>query len=415
MAIIADVISPAPTIATRRSCIAAQHSRASLIRDEGGAIMVVGLFMSVFLVGALYALAGVGATVAYQERMQQAADEAAFSAAVGHATSMNAIATVNAASSVSLAVLAGATLTESAADLCVRFGIITGEGNPRSEYPAPDGFCRQLLDRYSGARAEMQPQLVEELRRGTDAADAVARETPRLAADEVESVLRSRLGRDLRHGFFVRRPMAAVPSGTAAFCALANLHTHRLAEIAMGLDMAYRIIGEDNAHIGRDLPYCPEVDGVDAYVPAPANRPVGTEPYQVRVIAIGDSPRLRVLEQGVNVARIFSTQWVDVGRGSPSDMGTVASVVVAQAEYYSTWHLANSGDDLAEHSVEEEAFRTEWRARLRRWRFPTGGSADPAIADPLYEEWLRSTVLPECGGACADVVDDLWAARDALH
>lgn len=377
--------------------------------------MVVGLFMAVFLVGALYALAGVGASIAYQERMQQAADEAAFSAAVGHATGMNAIATVNAANAVSLAVLAGASLTEGAADLCTRFGIITGAGDPPEVYPPPDGFCRELLDTYAGARGAMQPQLVEELRRGTDAAEAVARETPRLAAIEVEELLRERLGADLRRGFLVPRPMAAVPSGTAAFCALANLHTHRLAEIAMGTGIARRLIGEDNALVGRDHPYCPTLSGVDAYVPSPPARPVGSEAYQVRVVVVGDSPRLRALERGVAVARIFSTHWIDAGRGSLSAEHSVASVAVSQAEYYSTWPLANAPSDLARHSMEEEAFRTEWRARLRRWRFPTGGSSDPVINEPLYRAWLRTEVLPECGGACDDVADDLWAARDALH
>ncbi len=389
--------------------------RRDLVADEGGAIMVVGLFMAVFLVGALYALAGIGASIIYQERMQQAADEAAFTVAVGHATSMNAIATVNAANAVSMSVLAGALLSERAADLCVRFSIIQGEGEPREVYPAPDGFCRELLDRYAGARETMQPQLVEELRRGTDAAESIARETPRLAASEVQDLLETRLGPAMRRGFFVRRSIAAQPSGTAAFCALANLHTHRLAEIAMGIDIAYRTIGEDNAHVGRDLPYCPEIEGVDAYVPAPAARPVGTEPFQVRVVVVGDSERLRALEQGVDVARIFSAQTVDVGRGDLAERGSVASVAVAQAEYYSTWELVNLETDSATHAVEEDSFRTEWRARLRPWRYPTGGSIDPADTDPRYAEWLRRTLLPECGGACDDVVDDLWAARDALH
>jgi hypothetical protein len=209
--------------------------------------------------------------------------------------------------------------------------------------------------------------------------------------------------------------MAARPGGTAAFCALANLHTHRMAEIAMGIDIAYRTIGEDNAHIGRDLPYCPEIDGVDAYVPTPAERPVGTETFQVRVVVIGDSARLRSLEQGVDVARIFSTRMVDVGRGGLAERDTVPSAVVAQAEYYSTWNLVNLDADSLVHAVEEDSFRTEWRARLRTWRYPTGGSADPAETDPMYADWLRRTLLPECGGACDDVVDDLWAARDALH
>ena len=386
-----------------------------LVADQGGAIMVVALLMAVFLVGALYALAGIGASVSYQERMQQAADEAAFGAAVEHARAMNALATVNAANSVSYAVLAGAALTESAADLCVRFGIILGEGTPRETYPAPDGFCRELYDRYSGARATMEPPLVDDLRRGTEAAETIATEAPHLAAAEVERLLEARLGEELAEGFLVPRPMAARPSGTEAFCALANLHTHRLARTAMGLDIAYRIIGEDNARVGRDLPYCPAPEGVHAYVPSPRERPVGTEPYQVRVVAVGESERLRLFARGVRIARIFSTRWVDVSRGRPDERRPVASVAVSQAEYYSTWELANAPADLAAHSVEEETFRTEWRARLRRFRYPTGGATDPVVTDPLYEAWLETAVLPRCGAACAEVTADLRGARDALH
>ena len=104
-----------------------------------------------------------------------------------------------------------------------------------------------------------------------------------------------------------------------------------------------------------------------------------------------------------------------MGRGQPDEVRPVASVAVAQAEYFSTWDLAQSERDLPRHSLEEEAFRTEWRARLRRWRFPTGGTTDGAVADGLYETWLERALLTQCGAACGDVVDDLWAARDALH
>jgi hypothetical protein len=208
--------------------------------------------------------------------------------------------------------------------------------------------------------------------------------------------------------------MAVVPGGLAPFCALANLHTHRLAEIALGIDMAYRLIGEDRAQVGRDLPYCPEIDGIDAFVPEPNNRPIGTEPFQVRVVVVGDSPRLRFLQQGVNIARIFSTRYVETGRGDPGDPASVASVAIAQAEYYSTWEYANLREDGEEHSVEEDAFRTDWRARLRRWRIRTG-AADTSTSDAAYDEFLEQSVLPECGDACDDVRQDLRRGRDALH
>lgn len=50
--------------------------------DESGAMMVIGLFFAFFLVGALYYILGIGQAVLYRERLQDAADTAAFAGAV---------------------------------------------------------------------------------------------------------------------------------------------------------------------------------------------------------------------------------------------------------------------------------------------------------------------------------------------
>lgn len=69
---------------------------ASKLRDdERGAIMIIGLFMAFALIGALWFLLGIGATLALREKMQQAADSAAFSAAAVHARDMNIIVGIN--------------------------------------------------------------------------------------------------------------------------------------------------------------------------------------------------------------------------------------------------------------------------------------------------------------------------------
>lgn len=66
-----------------------------LARDNSGAIMVMGVFMAVLLVGFMYYLIGVGETIFYRERMQDAADAGAWAAAVVHARGMNAIVMIN--------------------------------------------------------------------------------------------------------------------------------------------------------------------------------------------------------------------------------------------------------------------------------------------------------------------------------
>lgn len=62
---------------------------------ESGAIMVMAIFMSILLVGALWYIAGVGDSIVYRERMQEAADSVAFTAATIQARGMNVIVLIN--------------------------------------------------------------------------------------------------------------------------------------------------------------------------------------------------------------------------------------------------------------------------------------------------------------------------------
>ncbi|MFT5356394.1 MAG: hypothetical protein ACI9KE_003619 [Polyangiales bacterium] len=70
-------------------------SRESLRDDESGAMMVIGLFMAVFLVGMLYYIVGLGDAIAYRERMQDTSDVGSFTAAVVNARGMNLIVMLN--------------------------------------------------------------------------------------------------------------------------------------------------------------------------------------------------------------------------------------------------------------------------------------------------------------------------------
>jgi hypothetical protein len=77
----------------------------SLRRDERGAILVVAVFMSVFLVGCLWYLVGVGDAAIYREKMTDGGDATAFASAVYHARGMNIIAMFNLIMAAALAVL----------------------------------------------------------------------------------------------------------------------------------------------------------------------------------------------------------------------------------------------------------------------------------------------------------------------
>ena len=77
---------------------------ARLIRDQSGAVMVFGLLACVLLVGLLWTLIGVGEMTSFRERAQDAADSAAYSAAVMISRGMNTLVLFNIVMSLVLAV-----------------------------------------------------------------------------------------------------------------------------------------------------------------------------------------------------------------------------------------------------------------------------------------------------------------------
>jgi hypothetical protein len=66
-----------------------------LHKDQRGAIMLMGLCMSCFLIGGLWFLIGMGDTIVFRDQMQEATDHAAFMSAVLHAKGMNFISACN--------------------------------------------------------------------------------------------------------------------------------------------------------------------------------------------------------------------------------------------------------------------------------------------------------------------------------
>jgi hypothetical protein len=75
--------------------VAAGPSTRDLVNDERGVIMVVGVIFSLLLIGCAWFIIGVGNAIAYKENLQNAADSAAFAAAVYDARGMNLLAMVN--------------------------------------------------------------------------------------------------------------------------------------------------------------------------------------------------------------------------------------------------------------------------------------------------------------------------------
>ncbi len=67
----------------------------ALAGDEHGAVLFMGLFMALFLVGSLWFLIGMGDAIVVRQAAQEATDAAVFSSAAIHAKGMNIIAFLN--------------------------------------------------------------------------------------------------------------------------------------------------------------------------------------------------------------------------------------------------------------------------------------------------------------------------------
>ncbi len=63
--------------------------------DQRGAVMLIGIFMACFLIGALWSVVGLGDALVYRDKVQEAADHTAFSSATVHARGMNFMAALN--------------------------------------------------------------------------------------------------------------------------------------------------------------------------------------------------------------------------------------------------------------------------------------------------------------------------------
>ena len=88
------------------STITNERQRSSgVVGDERGAMIIVALFMAVLISGFMFWVIGIGDAIVYRERMQDAADAGAFSAAVVHARGMNIIVLINLIMAAALAIL----------------------------------------------------------------------------------------------------------------------------------------------------------------------------------------------------------------------------------------------------------------------------------------------------------------------
>lgn len=326
--------------------------------------MVIGVFMAMLVTGFLYYIVGVGNTIIFRERMQDAADAVAFSGAVMHARGMNLVALIN----IVLAILTAIWMAMKIVQYAIYAAIIVcGLGACIPLVPAleaADRFVDSAINAYT--QAVLQPALSL----GHSAEAAIRELYPQLAAGRA---LVQTLSGDFRPpvsgGTLMPLPARALPIHPVSVQRIcdhaASMLTHFIGQV-LSFFPPLRAILESRAATYLVSRICPQ-DRQDwrPYEIDPGSGDCSDgmpgqdcEYVQIRaVVFAGDTP-FQGNERAVSVAAWGQS----VGGGVFSGLQPLARIGVAQAEYY------YEGDE----DRDEWAWHMYWRARFRRVVVPSG-------------------------------------------
>lgn len=343
--------------------------------DERGAVLVVGLFAAVFLVGLLYFVFGIGETIRHHERMNDGADAGAYAVGVMHARAMNLVAlgnmvklTVVAILAAYLAIMTGAAMTiawiASSKWRLIRYGWVI---------PALVAILLQALSEHQGFEGEGTAAL-----RATDAMQRTMRDDlptiallkadAVIAPDYAPPVLGLASAPDLG---LALKGMPIAPGSAFDLCQRAFPYSLgmvlRASRDVPSSRPRSRFLRYATATI---LPYCLTY-GAEAY--EMTDDQLGGEAFQIRIAAYGE-PLPALGERGVRVA----------ARGEPDGSAAamrdrVSRVAIAQSEYYFD----------GPQDADEMLWRMEWRARMRRWRKDGSTAIGGAIDSGYFPEAYR--------------------------
>lgn len=328
--------------------------------------MVMGIFMAAMLVGLIYYVWGIGGSLLFRERMQDAADASAFSAAVIHARGMNILVLLNITMAAFAAIDAGLATASDGLDYAlgiVALACLFGSKSACKDVPHYSTSSSVASIVYNLGHAAVTQQM--NLLRGVAAAVRVG--TP-LAG---QALVMDYAQRDPYHPttrlglmFPVVPQLAAEPDPTNHPCdervywpgiaigGLASAIENRFEFDAWyfgGMGLAWALNHKDNARA-----FCP-----DYFQRVPPASHLGEEPFQVRTVMYGESP-FTFARRGVGIATWDREQR---GRTEFDGLETATFMSFAQAEYY----YDNPNDD----PHEDYLWHARWRARLRRFRAPS--------------------------------------------
>lgn len=338
------------------------------LRDDEGAVMVIGVFMAVLVTGFLYYIIGIGNTVIYRERMQDAADAMAFAGAVIHARGMNLIALINIVMAMLTTIFFALRMVMAALYLLAAFVAITA---PPASVP-----IFQLGDRVRQIGTQYRDSILKPaLRLGHGAQQAIRQTYPYLAQANAVAISRSQMySPPVTIGAIhplLDHPLPVKPAPMRRLCEKAVEPITQV--IGIPLQWLGGIGSRVAGFVGRvvAMVFCNELND-DRMRPHEIDPGDGScndglpgqncEYSQIRSVVMGNTP-FQGNEQGVAVAN-----W---GRGAGGSvfgaLGNFARFGFAQAEYY---YEGDARDGRA-NAREEWMWHMWWRARFRRFRVPS--------------------------------------------
>jgi hypothetical protein len=322
--------------------------RRNIVRDERGAVLLVGLFAAVFLFGAAYFVLGIGDAVEHRETMQDAADTGAYASAVLHARAMNLVAMLNlvklsvaAAVASLLAVIAGASKT--IAWIKSTPGGLAALG---AALPLLTATHARALADYSSIRGDTEAVL-----RAADRAQrTLAERLPEIASTQAGQSAAA-YGAPVTRGFSAPRPLPIELGKPLGLCQRALPHARPPA--LAPFDKVAPERARDRARSEAEAALQPSCLGLGvAAMALESGASLGGDRFQLRYFVLGGSPSARG-ERGIEVAT-----W---RKGDPASDGSLA---FAQAEYY------YDGEGEVAQKAADGLWSLGWRARFRRFRSP---------------------------------------------
>ena len=349
-------------------------------QDDRGAMMIMGVFMATIVVAMLYYVAGIGETIVYRERMQDAADAAAFAGATIHARAMNLIALLN---TIMAAVFAVVVAIRAAAFLYVTAsGFAFSECSIRNPRPCFIGIslllsgfaptCREANDMKS--RAEDIIEVCSDIQEG------LARVAPIAAAAKGFEIGSSTYNPPTNLGFAIGRFLPIEPDDDRFHCMKMVPHAAPWAAVHARRNApsgSSRYVNQ--AIVTMLLPWTAAAAAMDCDLlennikRVREDAQLGEEPFQIRGIMLGNPPF------DDNEERVAVATWGEDASASAGYrlLTNADRFSFAQGEFY---YAIDGGMDRREW-----LWNMRWRARLRRFWLPGadgfGASLCPAGLD----------------------------------